>query len=252
MAATDKVGHLLDLPLEPIGGEPYTVPGETRGPELELQDVAWARPGWPLLFEGVSARVPRGGRLGIRGPSGAGKGVLLELLWGLRKPARGVIRLDGRDLRELSLESLRRAAALVEHLEVVEGSIRENVRLARDHVSAEDVREALRRVDLLDELVRLPDGIDTALGAHGQPLSRGEMARLQVARAIAGRPRLLMVSDLFLRLSGAHRRGVLDVLFDSDAPWTLVVVSNESDVLERCDQVLELSGRPHEAGVVAL
>jgi putative ABC transport system ATP-binding protein len=240
MAATDKVGQLLDLPLEGRAGEHHVLPEESAGAELELRHLRWAPPGAPPFERSVSVRVGAGERLGVCGHSGSGKRTLLEILWGLRRPDRGVARLDGRDLRDLALHSLRRTAALVAHVEVVEGTIRENVRLGRAFVTDDDLRNALRRVGLLDEIERLPQGVETTLTAHGRPLSESQLRRLQVARAIAGHPRLLLVADFFGRLSADNRKLVLDLLFDSAARWTLVIVSNEPDVLERCTRVLRL------------
>lgn len=251
MAATDKLGRLLDLPLERSGGEHHLPTARSRAAELELRSVTWSPDGGAPLFADVSLRVASGERVGIRGPSGAGKSKLLELVWGLRTPARGSIRVDGRDLRELSLESLRRTAGLVGRIELFEGSVRDNVHLARPFVSDEDVREALRRVGLLDDVERLPDGVHTRLAIDGQPLSSGQVVRLQVARAIAGRPLLLLVSDFFEGLEAHDRDRLLDVLFDRDAPWTLVLVTNAAGALERCERVYQLArGRLSEGDVV--
>lgn len=251
VAATEKVGHLLDLPVEPRGGEHHEPSAGSSGAALALSGVRWSLAGAPPLLRSLDLELDSGGRLGVCGPSGVGKSQLLEMLWRLRRPDSGVVRLDGRDVRELSIESLRRMAALIERVEVVEGSVRHNVRLARPFVTEEQVREALRRVGLLSELERYPDGLDTRLNANGRPLSAGQLQRLQAARAIAGRPRLLLVSDVFLQLSAPVRALVLDVLFDPRAPWTLVIASNELDVLQRCQRVLVLpEGLVHDGAAI--
>lgn len=240
MAATDKVGYLLDLPLEQGGGEPYLVPDDAAGASLQLADVTAGPSGGPALFQGLSLDVPPGSTLGVCGASGSGKTVLLELLWGLRRPERGTVRFDGRDLKSISLEAARSSASFLAEIEVVGGSVRDNVRLGRTFVSDEDARRALRAVGILDAVERLPHGLETEISARGRPLSDGEVRCLQVARAIAGSPRLLIVSDPFLPLGGALRERLLDVLFDEGAHWTLVVASNAADVLQRCQRVLEL------------
>lgn len=251
MAATDKVGYLMDLPLEAEGGEHFLPPTGSRGALLELRGLAAGVPGGPALFQGVSVRVEPGTSLGVRGPSGCGKSALLEHLWSLRRPLGGSVRLDGHDLRTLSLEAARSSASLLSQLEVVTGDVRQNVSLGRVLVSESDVRSALDRVGLLEVLERLPEGLETMLNARGWPLSDSEIRCLQVARVIVCEPRLLIVSDVMLPVGGTHRKHLLDVLFDPCAPWTLVISSNATDVLERCDQVLELpegtvSSLPHE------
>jgi len=251
MAATDKVGQLLDLPVEAEEDDPPLTGKQDLGAELELFDLTRMRPGAKPLFQGVSATVPSGGSLGVTGPSGAGKTALLELLWGLRQPDRGTILLDGRSVRDLTPRELRRTTTLVSEVEILAGSIRENVRLGRPGVSEEAVRDALRRVGLLFDVERLPDGLDTKLNTRGWPLSAGEVRCLQVARVLAKPPRVLLLSEVFQQLSGARRQSLLDVVFDPEAAWTLVVASNAPDVLARCDRVLELpSGTEREPALV--
>ena len=242
MAATDKVGILLDLPVERSTGEHHLPTAGAAGADVQLRSVGWTPPGAAPLFANVSLAVSPGERVGIRGPSGSGKSTLLQLIWGLRPPSSGAIRVDGRDLRELSFESLRRTAALIDRVELFDGTVRENVHLARPFVSDEDVRVALRAVGLLDDLARLPEGVDSRLMVDGRPLSTGQLVRLQVARAIASRPRLLLVSDFFEELEEGEREQVFDVLFDPQAPWTLVFVSNAAEALERCGRSFVLDG----------
>ncbi|MEM7306625.1 MAG: ATP-binding cassette domain-containing protein [Planctomycetota bacterium] len=242
LAATDKVGVLLGLPVERSGGEHHLPGADGRGAALELRAVGWAPPGGATLFDGVDLGIAPGERVGLCGPSAAGKSTLLQLIWGLLEPRSGVIRVDDRDVRELSLDSLRRSAVLVDRVELIHGTIRENVDLARPLVSGQDVRRALRKVGLLDEISRLPRGIDEPLGADGRPLSSGQAVRLQVARAIATRPRLLLVTDVFEHLGEDERERVFDALFDRDAPWTLVLVSSNQAALSRCDRNFCLEG----------
>lgn len=244
VAASDKLGYLLDVPLEREGGEHHLPAVQCPGSQLELRGVRWTPEGSRQVFAGVDLEVQPGERVGISGPSGSGKSSLLRMIWGLRLPSEGSIRLDGRDLRSLSLESLRRTASLVDPAELYDDTVAENVRLGRPFVSDEDVRTALRDVGLLDELSYLPEGIQTRLGVDGVPLSMNERARVQVARAIAGRPRLLLVTDLFGGLPQALRTNLMDVLFAESAPWTLLISSNDPEVLDRCNRSFSLaSGR---------
>jgi len=123
------------------------------------------------------------------------------MLLGLRLPDRGLIKLDGRDLRSIAPPSARRLVALAGPLEFTDASVRENLRLGRDPVSADDVRDALRLVGLEESLGQLPRGLDTPMRADGAPLSGGQQRRLLLARALAGRPALLVPAAL-----GGRRR----------------------------------------------
>ena len=143
-------------------------------------------------------------------------------------------------LRELSCDSLRRNVALVSGVELVHASIRDNVRIGRTTVNDDDVRDALRRVGLLDELAVLPQGLDTELDALGHPLSEGQAQRLLIARAMAGRPRLLVIDDVLDSLPREAAREVETALFDPRSRWTLVLISNRADIAARATLVLDL------------
>ena len=205
-----------------------------------MSDVSCARPAGGPLLKSINLDVPRGSSLGVTGPTGSGKSTLIQLLWRLRDPSSGAIQLDGRDLRVLNVETLRHLVSVASPGEVVEGTVEENVRLHRSFVTDDDVRRALKDVALDNAVSRLPDEIATSLKQDGHPLSAGEALRLLLARAIVGRPRVLIVDGLLDGLSDENRAHLTDVLFAKDAPWTLVIASNVPEVLERCDQVLDL------------
>ena len=239
-ASVAKVGGLLDLPTERMGGEHHGPLEGTGGAALRLAGVAWHLPDGAALFEGLDVRVPAGGRLGVTGRSGSGKSTLVELLWGLRPPSAGHVDLDDRDVRDLSLDHLRQVVGVAGRIEIVTGTLRENVRLGRPYVDDEAVRAALQAVGLLERVKLLPDGLDTALHPVGHLLSDGEVRLLMIARAIAGSPRLLVVEDLLDGMSATRRATALAGLTDARAGWTLILVSNVPEVLARCEQVLEL------------
>jgi ABC-type bacteriocin/lantibiotic exporter with double-glycine peptidase domain len=239
-ASVHKLGTLLDLPTERLGGEHHGAPRGARGSALRLADVTWLLPNGEPLFADIAVELPPGGNLGITGHSGSGKSTLVELIWGLRRPSSGHVQLDGRDVRDLSLDSLRHTIAVASRIEIVTGTLRENVRLGRPFVDDEAVREALRTVGLLDRLSQLPEGLETPMHTVGHPLSEGEIRLLMIARAIAGGPSLLVVEDLLDGLSAERRQVVLPGLLDPAARWSLVLVSTLPEVLERCDQVLEM------------
>jgi ABC-type bacteriocin/lantibiotic exporter with double-glycine peptidase domain len=246
LAALDKLGQMIDLPLEHSGRER---PARIEGPAgVELIEVSLpAARGEPAL-SGVSLRVATGERLGVTGPLGAGKSALAGLLYGLRRPASGVILADGRDTRDLSLAELRDDAALVTDADVIWDTIGRNVSMGRSAVGPEEVYEALRQVGLLDAALALPEGLQTTITGGGAPLAGPQALLLVVARAIAGRPRLLIVDGVLDRIGDASvRDALLRVLFAPDAPWTLVCVTDRPEVLTLCNRVVRMeAGRIQE------
>ena len=192
--------------------------------------------------------VAPGERVGVTGPNGSGKSTLADTLFGLRPPRGGSVRLDGVDLRDVPLSALRRHVALVRDIELFPGTVIDNVRLGRDDMTHTDVRDALAAVGLLDELLELPDGLDTELHPHGRPLSYRQASRLMIARAIAGRPRLIVLDGALDQIDRHDEQEQLgQALFGPAAPWTVICITERADLLARCTRVVTVAdGDVHE------
>ncbi|MEZ4354235.1 MAG: ATP-binding cassette domain-containing protein [Myxococcota bacterium] len=248
LAAAEKVGSLFDLPVEREGGRSRDRARLGGGAAIATTGLghAWSD-GTAIRFPDL--RIESGERMALVGPSASGKSTLVDLLGGLRAPTRGYVEIDGDDLRELDLASLREEVFCLREPEIFSGSVLDNLRIAREQAPLDDVERALERVGLLDEIRRLPQGLRTRVSTHGVPLSRSQIARLMFARACLARPRLLIVDGELSELEGEARERVLDALFAPDAPWTLVVASAREDVLERCGRVIRLATDPNDARV---
>jgi len=228
-AALDKLGVLDELPLEPVGGETLPAGSGPMAVVAEVRDDGGVRR--------LEARP--GQRVAVGGASGSGKTTLLETLGLLRVPREGLLEFDGLDARSLDRAATRLQVAYVGRLETFAGTVAENVRVGREDLSASLVRRALEMVGLADRVARLPQGTATPLASDGLPLSANEIARLSIARALAGGPRLLLVDGLLDGLDIHACPELLDSLFDRAAPWTLVVVTARDDIRSRCDATVE-------------
>ena len=237
LASVDKLGKLFDLPVE-RHDKLFHLQDATAA-SVEFSDVSQAI-GSAKLLGGLSFRLEPGESLAIVGPAGSGKSALLDLITGVRHPAGGHITLDSIDLRELRPDSLREHVSLARDVEIFHGSIEENVHLNRPQINASDVREALASVGLLDEIMRLPEGLSTPVQTDGAPLTESQACRLMIARAIVGRPRLLLIDGTLDRLSDKTQREVLDHISGESRPWTLVVATGRSAVKAAMNQVLDL------------
>lgn len=248
IAAIDKLGQVIDLPLERHSGE--HLPASETPAAVRLEGASFAFPGGTVVLQDCSWSLRPGDRVGLIGPSGAGKSTLSDLLYGLRTPQRGMVTIDGFDYRDVSLQSLREQVAVVHGPGVVSGTVLENIALGREEVSLGDAQEALREAGLLDEIRALPDGLGTELSLHGRPLSPGQVVRLMIARAIAGRPRLLILDGVLDQIADRHDRlRLARVLMDRSEPWTLICVTADEEVLRYCNRVCRLeNGRIDEAG----
>ena len=242
VAAIDKLGALVDLPLERAGGEAVLSPAGPAAVALKSVRIAYPDSEASAL-DITSLEIAAGERVGVTGPIGSGKSTLADVLFGLRAPDRGTMLLDGFDTRDIPLADLRHCVSLVRGTEVFPGTVTDNVRLGREDLSLADVTDALRRVGLHDELLALPDGLATKLHPNGRPLSSRQAWRLMVARAIVGQPRLLVVDGVLDQIDySEEREHLMQLLFAADAPWTLVCITDEPDLLARCSRVVTLHG----------
>lgn len=242
LAAVDKLGVLFDLPMEHQDGllsMPHDQPAEVvvRGVSYELPSGG--------RVENLSLRVESGERLMLTGKSGVGKSRLLDLLYGWRTASLGHVAINGIDPRDLRPDALRRYVALVRDVEIFDGSIAENVHLERPEISVNDVREALHQVGLLEDVLRLPEGLSTPLVQSGFPLTTNQARKLMLARAIAGAPTLLLVDGLVDALPDDELQQLSDVLIDPQQPWTLIQVTGRRDITKFATRVQTLE--PAEA-----
>ena len=245
VAAMDKLGHLVDLRMERTGGERpvASAPGPAAGARVEVRDLAYSRFGRQPAFEGLSFTVEPGERVALLGSRGSGTSSALELILGMRRPLAGEVSVDGLPVQAWDLESLRSQACIIRSTDLISGTIAENVRLGSPLMPVKDVQRAIDEVGLLDTVRALPEGLSTPLVTGGLPLAGRQRARLLAARAIAHRPRLLLLDEL---LDG--HEGTLDalarVLIDAPHPWTVIVATRDRRVASRCGRIIEVGMSP--------
>jgi len=237
VAAVEKLGHLIDLPLERKGGE--SVPASERGMRVEAQGIAYARLGRKPSFESLSFLIKPGERVALLGSRGMGTSSVLELLLGMRRPQHGEISIDGLDVRSWDLAELRRNCCVLRSTDLIAGTIAENIRLGVHGISSAELQRAVEDSGFSETLRSLPDGLATELMTGGLPLTGRQRARLLAARALAARPRLLLLDEI---LDG--HEGTLDalarVLIDAPHPWTVIVATRDPRVAARCSRTIEL------------
>lgn len=240
MAGVDKIGHLLDLPLERRAG---AKPRQGGPAALSVRGLGFAYGAKRPVLRGLSFALRPGERVAVLGGHGSGKTTLAQLLCGLRQPEAGQIELDGIELGEWRLDALRSRLALVSRVETVEDSLLENLRLGRSGIGLDEARRALEAVGLLEELALLPEALaDTELGPNAAPLSHTQALRLLMARAMLGRPGLLVLDGSLDGLDEDLRERVLGALCAEDAPWTLLVLTRLPQVAALCGRVMRLEG----------
>lgn len=253
LASVDKLGALFDLPLERQDGL-SSLSGTGDG-AVVLRDVACLDSHGQAALSNFDMSIRLGDRIAItqqgdgRHQGDGGASTLLDLLFGLRVPTHGRVTLLGAEIREIRPQALRRHVSLIRDIEVFEGSISDNVRIGRTHVSTADVRRALADIGLLDDLLSLPEQLDTQLVSTGYPLSSTQLRRLMLARACAGAPSLLLIDRVLDGFPDDAARMLLTWLCRPEQPWKLVLITGREDLAALCNRRLQLQPvSPESAG----
>lgn len=227
LASVDKLAMLTDLPVE------------SDGAELPSASAAAARV--DIHTPKFEVELSSGDRVGIDGISGSGKTLLVDAMCGFRQLPGWTIDLDGLDLRHLRLSEVRSMVQLVRGVDIFQGTILDNIRVGRAEITLPQIQETLETLGVWDTVQSLPQGLNTMLATGGTPLSEGQAQILMIARAIVGRPRLLILDETLEYIMDARERErITEVVFDSDQPWTLVVVTSRPDLLARCHKIVRM------------
>lgn len=210
------------------------------GGSIDVRDVVFRyRDDLPAVLDGVSLSVQAGSHVAVVGPSGCGKSTLLRLLLGLEDPESGIVSYDGRDLSGLDRSSVRRQIGTVmQGSELMPGSIRENVDLGRG-LTSDEVWQALADAAVADEVRDMPMGISTVVIEGSGSVSGGQRQRILLARALAGRPRILILDEATSALDNVSQAAVVASL--DRLRITRLVVAHRLSTIERADRVVMLA-----------
>jgi putative ABC transport system ATP-binding protein len=237
MSATDKVGHLIDLPTVP----PSRAIDAGIGPvELRFRNLIVGSGHHHVTVPEV--KIGQGERVALIGEGRCGKTTVLETLAGIRSPHSGLAEIGGIDSRDVNRFAEGSMVGIAADTEIFHGSIEESVTLHRLSIQQDDLREALQITELWDDILAMPKGLETKLQTDGFPLSHSQTARLMLARAVVSRPRLLLIDGTLDRLPVAMRHRIWQTLSAARQPWTLIVITNDADIVQECSQRIDLSG----------
>jgi putative ABC transport system ATP-binding protein len=247
LASIDKLGVLLDLPTERADGL-LTVP-EASGTEqtgIVVDQVCYHTSDGREVLHKVSMKVAPGQHVALTGESGTGKSLLLDLLFGLREPASGAVRINGIDPRDVRPDVLRRQVALARDVEIFDGTILENIHLERPDISINDVRNAVETVGLMSAIQRLPQGLETPLNPAGSPLTWSQLRRLMLARTLSSNPRILLVDELLDSMADGEAERILKALLENEPGRSIVLVTNREKLKAMINNVVTLTSEYSE------
>jgi ABC-type multidrug transport system fused ATPase/permease subunit len=238
----EEVPAIVDAP----GAQPIAI---TRG-DIRFDGVTFAY-GWDrAALEDVDLVIPAGRRVAIVGPSGSGKSTLLSLVQRTWDPSFGTVSIDGTDLRDVTMESLRASLGVVQQdTFLFNGSIRDNIALARPGATEDEILAAAQAAGLGELLTLAPRGLDTPVGERGSMLSGGQRQRVAIARVLLRQPAILLLDEATSALDPVTERGVMDALARVSAGRTTVSVPHRLHTVQDYDLIVVLhEGRLVEQG----
>jgi ATP-binding cassette subfamily C protein CydCD len=250
LGATRRVYAVHAEPV-PVSDGPGVETAPSSAPALEMASVSFAYPGRhrPALSD-VSFAVPAGSTVALVGPSGAGKTTIASLFLRFWDPDRGVVRLQGADLRAYGLDDLRRRIALVaQDTYLFNDTLRGNILLARPEASRDELMAAVAKASLADLIEALPDGLDTLVGERGAQLSGGQRQRVAIARAFLKDAPVLILDEATSHLDAINEAAVRAALDLLSRDRTTVVIAHRLSTVRDADQIIALDeGRVAEIG----
>lgn len=220
---------------------------------VAFETVAFAYPGGPRILRDISFEAPPGRTVALVGQTGAGKSTAMALLQRLWDPVEGRITLDGHDLRDLTLQSLRRNIGVVfQESMLFNRTIRENLQIGRPGATQEEIEHACRLAEAHDFIIRQPQGYDTMIGERGSTLSGGQRQRLAIARALLKDPPVLILDEATSALDAATEARVQKALAALMAGRTTFIIAHRLSTVRDADEILVFAqGQVAERGPFA-
>ncbi|MEU6859929.1 ABC transporter ATP-binding protein [Glycomyces sp. NPDC046736] len=237
-----RVDHVLAATGDMSYGD-KELPDSGAPAELAFDHIAYAYPDGHEALHDVDFTVAPGTTVALVGATGSGKSTLAHLAARLVDPSRGTVRLDGEDVRDLTHASLARTTALVQQIPFVfDDTVRANLDLGREGVDDDRLWDALAAAGAEKFTASLDAGLDTEVGERGTTLSGGQRQRLTLARALAGRPRLLVLDDATSAVDPKVESQILSGLKHSQAASSVLVVAYRRATIALADEVVFLEG----------
>ncbi|MCR5594319.1 MAG: ABC transporter ATP-binding protein/permease [Lachnospiraceae bacterium] len=249
MAGAERVMAVLDAPCE-ITDKPDAVDlGRING-EIEFEHVSFSYEKGGVVLDDVSFKCPPGKMLALVGPTGVGKTTLTQLISRFYEPTSGRILIDGHDLNDVTLESLRQnISPVLQDTFLFNGTIAENIGYAVPEADEEDIRNAAKAANIDEDIMNMPDGYDTFVGERGLRLSGGQKQRVAIARAILRHSPVIILDEATASVDVETERQIQDAISSIAGSRTIIAIAHRLSTIRNADQILVIeNGKITEQG----
>ncbi len=247
MASTNRVLDLLETEVSMKDGT--QILPEVKG-EIKAESLSFAYPERKTTLENVDIHIPAGSTVAIVGPTGSGKTTLVRLLLRFYDPSNGSIKIDGINVREIKLSSLRESIALVsQRVTLFPESVRENIRYGNQKATEEEIEQAAIIAEAMEFIDTLPNGFDTKIGEGGYKLSGGQRQRLSIARAILKNAPILILDEATSSVDNETEAALQRSLAQISEGRTTLIIAHRLSTIRNADNIYVLeNGKIIESG----
>ena len=246
----ERFCEILDLPIEEDKKEAITL--EKVHGDIRFDNVSFSynHDEDREVLDHISFVVPQGKTVALVGPSGGGKTTICHLLPKFYHPDAGVISIDGTDIEDITMESLRENIGIVQQdVFLFSGSFADNIAYGRNDASFEEIVEAAKKANIYDYIMSLPDTFDTQIGERGVRLSGGQKQRLSIARVFLKNPSILILDEATSALDNTTEALIQEALNTLKKGRTTIVVAHRLSTIKNADQILVVAnGKIRESG----
>lgn len=214
---------------------------------IDYQDVCFSYNENESVLDHINIHIDAGKSIALVGPSGGGKTTICSLLPRFYDVTSGKIMIDGKDIRSLSLRSLRKAIGIVQQdVYLFTGSIKENIAYGNPSAKNEEIVEAAKKANIHDFIISLPDGYDTFVGERGTRLSGGQKQRISIARVFLKDPKILILDEATSALDNESERHIQKSLEELSKNRTTITIAHRLSTIRNADEIIVISENGQE------
>jgi len=237
--AAERLLVFFGVQPEPVGQD--MPPIENVRGEIEFRDVSFAYPDRPEVLRQFNLKISAGETIALTGPNGAGKSTLAHLLMRFIEPSHGTILIDGKDISQVSLNSLRQQIGLVaQNTLLLNGTVEANIAYGNAHASPEDIKKAAQAARADEFIAALPDQYETIIGDQGLKLSGGQRQRLSLARTLLKNPPILILDEATAMFDPGGEIEFIEESVASLKNKTVILITHRPASLALAERIIEL------------